>query len=139
MKKEPGYHHKNMNADVYMKLFLNSLFYFIGLCFCYCCSVTQSCPTFCDPMDWSMPECSVLHHHLELFQTHVIRPSGPLLSPYPPDFNLSQNQGLFQWVGSSHQVALVLEIQHQSFQFEYSGLITFRINWFDFLVVQWTV
>ena len=61
---------------------------------------------------------------LELVQTHVhwvsdaIQPSSPLLCPSPPVFNLSQHQGLFQWVGSSHQVAKVLEfqLQHQPFQ-----------------------
>ena len=54
-----------------------------------------------------------------LAQTHVhgvgdaIQPSHPLLSPSPPAFNLSQHQYLFQWVGSSHQVAKVLELQLQ--------------------------
>ena len=66
-----------------------------------------------------------VHHQLpELTQTHVhqvsdaIQPSLPLLSPSPPAFNLSQHQGLFQGVSSSHQVAKVLEfqLQHQSFQ-----------------------
>ena len=60
----------------------------------------------------------------ELAQTHVhwvgeaIQPSRPLSSPSPPAFNLSQHQGLFRWVNSSHQVAKVLEfqLQHQSFQ-----------------------
>ena len=60
----------------------------------------------------------------EFTQTHVhrvgdaIQPSHPLLSPSPPALNLSQHQGLFQWVSSSHQVANVLEfqLQHQSFQ-----------------------
>jgi len=42
--------------------------------------------------------------------------SHPLLSPSPPAFNLSQHQGLSQWVSSLHQVAKVLELQHQSFQ-----------------------
>ena len=48
----------------------------------------------------------------------TIQPSHPLSSPYPPAYNLSQHQGLFQWVSSSHQVAKVLEfqLQHQSFQ-----------------------
>ena len=84
-----------------------------------CCSVAQSRPTLCDPMDCSMP---VLHHLLELPQTHVhqisdaIQPSHPLLSPSPPAFSLSQHQGLFQGIGSSNQVAKVLELQHQSFQ-----------------------
>ena len=72
-----------------------------------CCSVVQSCLTLCDPMDCSMPGFLVLHHLLELFQTHVywvgdaIQPSHPLSSPFSPAFNPSQHQGLFQWVSSS--------------------------------------
>ena len=61
---------------------------------------------------------------LKSTQTHVhwvgnaIQASHPLLSPSPPALNLSQHQGLFQWVSSSHQVAKVLEfqLQHQFFQ-----------------------
>ena len=87
-------------------------------------SVTQSCPTLFDPMHCSTPGFPVHHQLLELTQTHVhqvggaIQPSHPLSSPYPPTFNLSQHQGLFQWVSSSHQVAKVSEfqLQHQSFQ-----------------------
>ena len=65
------------------------------------------------------------HHQLpEFTQTHVyqvgdaIQPTHPLLSPSPPAFNLSQYQGLFKWVSSSHQVAKVVEfqLQHQAFQ-----------------------
>ena len=73
--------------------------------FSWCCSVAQSCPTLCDSMDCSMPP--VLHHLPELTQPHVhrvgdaIQPSHPLLSSSPPAFNLSQFQGLFQWVSSS--------------------------------------
>ena len=72
-----------------------------------------------------------VHHQLpELAQTHVhqvtdaTQPSHPLLSSFPPAFNLSQHQGLFKWVSSSHQVARVLEFQfqHQSFQWT-PGLI----------------
>ena len=50
--------------------------------------------------------------------SNAIQPSHPLSSPYPPAFNLSQHQGLFKWVRSSHQVAKVLkfQLQHQSFQ-----------------------
>ena len=65
-------------------------------------SVTQSCPTLCDPMDCSMPGFPVHHHLPEPAQTHVhrvsdaIQPSHPLSSPSPPTFNLSQHQGLFQ-------------------------------------------
>ena len=66
----------------------------------------------------------VHHQLLELAQTHVhqvgdaIQPSHPLSSPSPPAFNLSQHQGLFQWVSCLHQVAKILEfqLQHQSFQ-----------------------
>ena len=87
-------------------------------------SVTQSCPTLFDPMDCSRPGLPVHHQLPELTQIHVhwvsdaIQPSHPLSSPSPPAFNLSQHQGLFQWVSSSHQVAKVLEfqLQHQSFQ-----------------------
>ena len=64
----------------------------------------------------------------------AIQPSHPLLSPSPPAFNLSQHQGFFQWVGSSHQVAKVLELQ-----FQYSGMISFRTDWFDLLAVQGTL
>ena len=80
-------------------------------------SVTQSCPILCDPMNHSMPGLPVYHQLLEFTPTHVhrvgdaIQPSHPLLSPSPPAFNLSQHQGLFQWVSTLHQVAKVLEFQ----------------------------
>ena len=88
-------------------------------------SVTQSCPTLCDPMKRSMSGLPVHHQLPESTQTHVHRvgdttqPPHPLSSPSPPaSLNLSQHQGLFQGVSSSHQVAKVLEFQlpHQSFQ-----------------------
>ena len=87
-------------------------------------SVTQSCPTLCDPMNCSTPGLPVHHQCPEFTQTHVhqvgdaIQPSHPLSSPSTPALNLSQHQHLFQWVSSSHQVAKVLEFQfqHQSFQ-----------------------
>ena len=69
-------------------------------------SDTWLCATLCDPMDYSTPGFPIHHQLLELAQTHVhrvsdaIQPSHPLLSPSPA-FNLSQHQGLFQWVGSS--------------------------------------
>ena len=64
-------------------------------------SVTQSCPTLCNPMDCSMPGLPVLHHISELAQMHVhwvgdaIQPSCPLSSPFSPVLSLSQHQGLF--------------------------------------------
>ena len=87
-------------------------------------SLTQLCPTLCDSMDCRTPGFPVHHQFPELAQTHIhwvsdaIQPSHPLLSPSPLAFNLSQHQGLFQWVDSSHQVVKVLELllQHQSFQ-----------------------
>ena len=78
---------------------------------------TKLCPTLCNPMDCNKPGFPVLHQPLELVQTHVhwvsdvIQSSHPLSSPSPPALNLSQHHGLFQWVGSSHQVAKVLELQ----------------------------
>ena len=112
-------------------------------------SVMQLCSTFCDLMDCSMPGFPVHHQHPEVAQTHVhqvgdaLQPSHPLSSPSPPaSFNLFQHQGLFQWVRSSHQVAKVLELQHQSWMNiinEYSGLISFRIYWLDLLAVQGTL
>ena len=78
---------------------------------------------FCNPMDCSTPGLPVHHQLLEFTQTRVhrvddaIQSSHPLLSALPI-FNLSQHQGLFKWVSSSHQVAKVLgiQLQHQSFQ-----------------------
>ena len=80
-------------------------------------SVTQLCPTLCDPMNPSTPGLPVHHQLLEFTQTHVhwlgddIQPSHPLSSPSPPAPNPSQHQSLFQWVNSSHEVAKVLEFQ----------------------------
>ena len=96
-------------------------------------------------MDCSMPGFfPVLHHLLELAQTHVhwvsdaIQPSHSLLPPSLPAFNLSQHQG-----GPSHQAALHLRWpNYWSFSFsinlsnKYSGLISFRTDWFDLLAVQ---
>ena len=82
-------------------------------------SVAQSHPIACDPMDCSMPGLSVHHQLPELVQTQVnrvgdaIQPSHPLLSPSSPAFSLSQHQGLFHGVSSSHQVAKVLQFQLQ--------------------------
>ena len=112
------------------------------LFFC-CCAVTQSCLTLCHPMDCSTPGFPVPHCLPEFAQTHVylvsdaIRSSHPLLSPSPPAFNLSQHNGLFQGVGCLHQVAKVLELQHQSFQWIFR--VSFRTEWFDLHAVQGTL
>ena len=84
----------------------------------------QSCLTHFDPMECSMPGLRVHHQFPEFIQAHVhgvsdaIQQSYLLSTPFPPAFNLSQHQGLFQAGSSSHQVAKVLDfqLQHQSFQ-----------------------
>ena len=94
-------------------------------------------------MDCSTPGLSVLQHCPELAQTHVhwvddaIKQSHRPSPSSPPAFNLSHHQGLFQWVESLHHM-----VRHWSFSFsigpsnEYSGLISFKIDWFDVLAVQ---
>ena len=90
------------------------------------------------------PGFPVLHHIPEFAHTHVhwvddtIQLSHPLSPPSPHGFNPSQRQGLFQWVDSSHQVARVWSFSISPSN-EYSGLISFRIDWFDFLAVQGTL
>ena len=92
---------------------------------CYC-SVTQLCPTLCDPMDCNTPGSPVFHCLPEFVQIHVhwvgdaAWPSHPLLPPSPFAFSFSQHQDLFQQVGSLHQVTKVSELQHQSFQWIFS-------------------
>ena len=109
-------------------------------------SVTQSCPTLCDRMDCCTPGFPVHHQLPEFAQTHVhqvggaIQPSHLLSSLSPPSFNLSQHQGLFQWVS-----LYIWWPKYWSFSFsispsnEYAGLIFFRMNWLDFLAVQGTL
>ena len=105
-------------------------------------SVAQLCPTLCDPMDGSTAGLLVHHQLLQFTQTHVcwvgdaIQPSHSLSST----FNLSQHQGLFQWVSSLHHVAKVmkLQLQHPFFQWIFRT-ISFRIDWFDLLAVQGTL
>ena len=88
-----------------------------------------------------------VHHQLpELAQTHVhrvsdaIQPSHPLSSTSPPAFNLSQHQGLFQWVSSLHWWPKCWSFSFSiSLSNEYSGLIFFRIDWLDLLDVPGTL
>ena len=108
--------------------------------------VTQSCPILCNPKDCSMPGLPVHHQLLELTQTHVhrvndaIQPSHPLSSPSLPVFNLPSIK-----VFSSKSVLHIRWPKFWSFNFsispsnEYSGLISFRIDWFDLLAVQGTL
>jgi len=109
-------------------------------------SVTQSCLTLCDPMDCRMPGFPVLYQLPELTQIHVhqvsdaMQPSHPLSFPSPPTFNLS-SIGVF----SNESVLHIRWPKYWSFSFsispstEYSGLISFRIDWLDLLAVQGTL
>ena len=93
-----------------------------------------------------MPRLPVHHQLPESTQTHVhwigdaFQPFYPLSSPSPSALNLSQHQGLFQWVSSLHQVAKVLEfqLQHPSFQWTPRADL-FRMDWLDLLAVQGTL
>ena len=110
------------------------------------CSVAQSCLTLCNPMDCSTPGFPVHHQFPEFTQTHVhwvgdaIQPSHPLSSPSPPTFSLSQNQVLL-----NESVLPIRWPKYWNFSFnisppnEYSGLISFRMNWLDLLAVQGTL
>ena len=100
----------------------------------FCCSIS---PVWIFATPCTAPHCLlVLHYLLKFALTHVhvhwvndaIHPSYPLLPPSPV-LSLSQHQGLFQWVGSSHQVAKFLELhlQHQSFQWIFKVYIL--SNW----------
>jgi len=97
-------------------------------------------------MDCSMPSFPVHHQLPELTQTHVhrvgdaIQPSHPLLSPSPPAFNISQHR-----VFSSESALLIRWPKYWSFSFsispsnEYSGLISFRMDWLDLFAVLGTL
>ena len=100
-----------------------------------CCSVfLNCCPTLCNPMDCSKLGFSVHHHLLE--PGDAIQPSDPLSSPSPPVFNLYQHQGLFHCFCNSAKLALCIRWpMYWSFSIsppnEYSGLISFGIDWVD--------
>ena len=109
-------------------------------------SVTQSCPTLCDPMDCSTPGLAVHHQLPEFTQTHVhwvsdaIKLSHPLLSPSPPTSIFPSIR-----VFSSESVLCIRWPKYWRIRFsispsnEYSGLITFRMDWLDLLTVQGTL
>ena len=109
-------------------------------------SVTQLCPTLCDPMDCSTPGFPVHYQLPELTRSHVhrvgdaIQPPHSLSSPSLSAFNLSQHQGF-----SNESVLHIKWPKYWIFSFsisptnEYSGLISFRIDWFDLLAIQGTL
>ena len=136
----------NFSSHIAMIIFYIILLLTKYICYQSVFSVTQSCPTLCDPMDCSTSGLSVHHQLPEFTQTHVhwvgdaFQPSHPLSSPSSPTFNLSQHQGLFKGVSSSHQVAKGLEfqLQHQSFQWTFRTDF-FMMDWLDLLAIQGTL
>ena len=120
--------------------------YFSCDCIVQFSSAAQSCPTVCDPMDCSTPRLPVHHQLLEFTQMHfhwvdgAIQPSQPLSSPSPPTFDFASIR-----VFSSESVLHIRWSKYWSFSFsispsnEYSGLISFRMGWLDFLAVQGTL
>ena len=113
----------------------------MGMACCCGCSVVQSCPALCDPTDSSTPGLSVPHHLLKFAQVHghcisdSILPSHPLMPSSPSSLNLSQHQGLFQWVSCLPQRT---KIRNSSISpsNEYSGLISLKIDFFDLFAVH---
>ena len=109
-------------------------------------SVSQPCPTLCDPMNRSTLGLTVHHHLPEFTQTHIhrvrdaIQPSHPLSSPFPSVPNPSQHQGF-----SNESVLRMRWPKYWSFSFsiipskEHPGLISFRMDWLDLLAVQGTL
>ena len=104
-KRSYIWHHRNTNDHK-------------GRC-CCCCSVTLLCLTLCNPMDCSAPGLPVPHHFPEFAQVHVhfigdaIQPSHSLTPSSPSAINLSQHQGLIQWVICAHEMTKILELQLQ--------------------------
>ena len=97
----------------------------------------MDCNTTGLPVRCQLPEFTQTHVH---WVGDAIQPSHPLSSPNPPAFSLSQNQGLFKWVSSSHQVNKLLQLSYNiSPSNEYSGLISFSMDWLDLLAVQGTL
>ena len=105
-------------------------------------SVTQSCPTLCDPMDYSMPDFPVHHQLLELAQTYVHRVGDAIQPSSSPAFSLSSIREF-----SSELVLHIRWPKYWSLSFnisispynEYSGLISFMIDWSDLPAVQGTL
>ena len=112
---------------------------------CCCCSVTQFCLTLCDLMDCGMPGFPVLHHFPELAQTHVHWVSDAIQPIRPLSFSFLLPSIFPSMRVFSESVLCIRRPNYWSFSFsispssEYSGLISFWIDWFDLLEVQGTL
>ena len=114
--RERWSHHHNLHCKHVHHLWKFPSFLFIYGC---CCSVAKLCLSLCNTTDCSTPGFPVLHYLPQFAQTYVhsvgdvIQPPHPLSPPPLPALSLPQDQGLFQWADSLHQVAKVVELQHQ--------------------------
>ena len=112
-----------------------------------CSLVTLSCPTLCDRMDCSTPGFPVYHQPLELAQTHVYPVGDAILPSYHPTISSSvlPFSSCLQSFPAPGSVICIRGPKYRSFGFsispsnEYSGLISFKIDWFDLLAVQGTL
>ena len=117
--------------------------YFMMLLYC---SVAKSCLSLCNPMNWLeqarllcppfYPGVCSNSCPLSQWCCLTISSSAALFSFYLLSF--SQHQGVFQWIGSLHQAAKVLELQQWSFQWIFR-VDSFRVDWFDLLAIQGTL
>ena len=111
----------------------------------FCVQSLSRVQLFVTSMECSMLGSPVLHYIPEFAQTHVhwvgdaIQPSHPLLPPPPPAFSLSQHQGLFQWVGSLHQVAKVLGVPASASVLPMKIQGWFNFKWINFLILRFLV
>ena len=109
-----------------------------------CCSVSQTCPTLRDPMDCSMRGFPVLHHLLEVAQTHVHRVSD-VIRPSHPFHPLLLLPSIFPSIRvfSNESALRIMWPKYWSFSFspsnEHPGLISFRMDWLGLLAVQGTL
>ena len=107
-------------------------------CFCFVCSVAKLCPILCDLMDSSTPGFPDLHHLLKFAQIHVHLSQWHYLS-------ILSSAAPFFWPQSLPASFHIRWPKYWSFSFsispsnEYSGLISFRMDWFDLLAVQGTL
>ena len=113
---------------------------------CCCCSAAQSCPTLCDPTDYSTPGLPVHHQLLDLAQTHVhesVMPSNQLILCHPllllpsifPSITVFSNESALH-IRWPKYWSVSFSISPSN---EYSGLISFRMDWLDLLAVQGTL
>ena len=145
-----SFYHEWLHIKFYLKFsaqyneILISFFSFNVVC---CCLVTQSCLTLCKSMDCSMPGLPVIHHLPEFAQIHVhrvsddIQPSHPLSFPLLlplifPSIRIFSNVSVLCIRWPKYWTSFSFSISPSS---EYSGLISFRIDWFVLLAVQRTL